>query len=465
MTPPRNKLKSRRPAAPVAEVHLPTDGDLRRLAERILRLSDADETEVEIDAGADALTRFANNTIHQNVAERNLSVSVRTVFEGRTARATTNKTDEAALRRVVAASATLARSQPKHPDLLPMLGKQKYPRVVRYFPETAEATPKDRARAVARAIGVAAAADQTAAGIFTTGASVMALANSSGLFAAHRQTRAEFSVTMMESDSSGWAKANSPDIKRIDPAELAASASRKAAASRAPREVETGRWTVILEPAAVLDLVGFLFYDFAATAIRDQRSCFNKRVGKKVMGDNITVRDDVTHLLQTGAPFDGEGLPRQQVLLIEQGVLRNLVYSRASAKKMKTKPTGHGLPLPNEYGEAPYNLVFEGGTTPVEEMISSTERGILLTRLWYIRDVDPYEKVLTGMTRDGTFLVEDGRIAGGVRNFRFNQNILEMLSNVELLGPAVRTAGEESFEMVVPAMKVRGFHFTEVTKF
>jgi predicted Zn-dependent protease len=183
------------------------------------------------------------------------------------------------------------------------------------------------------------------------------------------------------------------------------------------------------------------------------------------MGDNITVRDDVTHHLQTGAPFDGEGLPRQQVLLIEQGVLRNLVYSRASAKKMKTKPTGHGLPLPNEYGEAPYNLVFEGGTTPVEEMISSTERGILLTRLWYIRDVDPYEKVLTGMTRDGTFLVEDGRIAGGVRNFRFNQNILEMLSNVELLGPAVRAAGEESFEMVVPAMKVRGFHFTEVTKF
>ena len=229
--------------------------------------------------------------------------------------------------------------------------------------------------------------------------------------------------------------------------------------------METGRWTVILEPAAVLDLVGFLFYDFAGTAVRDQRSCFNKRMGKKVMGDNITVRDDVTHPLQSGAPFDGEGLPRQQVLLVEQGVLRNLVYSRATAKKMKTKPTGHGLPLPNEYGEAPYNLVFEGGTTPVEEMVASTERGILVTRLWYIREVDPYEKVLTGMTRDGTFLVEDGRIAGGVRNFRFNQNILEMLSNVEQLGPAVRAAGEESFEMVVPAMKVRGFHFTEVTKF
>jgi predicted Zn-dependent protease len=345
------------------------------------------------------------------------------------------------------------------------LSQQRHPRVERYFPETAEANPQDRARSVARVIGIANAAGQTAAGIFTTGSSVTVLANSRGLFAAHRQTRAEFSVTMLEKDSSGWAKANAPDISRIDADELGASASRKAAASRAPREVETGRWTVILEPAAVLDLVGFLFYDFAGTAVLDQRSCFNNRMGKQVMGDNITIRDDVTHPLQSGAPFDGEGLARKKVLLVDRGVVRNLVYSRATAKKMKTKPTGHGLPLPNEYGEAPYNLVFAGGDTPVEEMISSTERGILLTRLWYIREVDPYEKVLTGMTRDGTFLVQDGRVAAGVRNFRFNQNILEMLSSVEQLGPAVRAAGEESFEMVVPPMKVRGFHFTEVTKF
>jgi predicted Zn-dependent protease len=169
--------------------------------------------------------------------------------------------------------------------------------------------------------------------------------------------------------------------------------------------------------------------------------------------------------LQSGAPFDGEGIPRRKVLLVEKGVPRNLVYARATAKKMKAKPTGHGMPLPNEYGEAPLNLVFGGGSSSVDEMVRSTERGILVTRLWYIREVDPYEKVLTGMTRDGTFLVEHGRVAGGVRNFRFNQGILEMLSNVELLGPAVRAAGEESFEMVVPPMKVRNFHFSEVTKF
>jgi predicted Zn-dependent protease len=141
------------------------------------------------------------------------------------------------------------------------------------------------------------------------------------------------------------------------------------------------------------------------------------------------------------------------------------VYSRATAKKMKAKPTGHGFSLPNDMGEAPMNLVFGGGKASVDEMVRSTERGILVTRLWYIRDVDPYEKVLTGMTRDGTFLVQEGKVAGGVRNFRFNQGILEMLSNVEMMGPAVRAAGEESFEMVVPPMKVRNFHFTEVTKF
>jgi predicted Zn-dependent protease len=457
---------TRKTAGPaIAEAHLPPEVDLRRLAERILRLSDADETEVEIEAGADALTRFANNTIHQNVAEQTLSVSVRTVFDGRTARATTNKIDDESLRRVVAASATLARSQPKNPDLLPMLGKQKYANIERYFASTAAATPIDRAHAVARVCAHAAKNSLTSAGILSTGASAMALANSRGLWAAHRQTRAEFSVTMMDKDSSGWAKTNSPDLRSLDTEALAASASQKATASRNPREVEPGRWTVILEPSAVLDIVGFLFYDFAGTALLDQRSCFNKRMGKKLMGDNVTIRDDVTHPLQSGPPFDGEGVPRQKVLLVDHGVPKNLVYGRSTAKKMKAKPTGHGLPLPNQDGEAPFNLVFDGGKTSVEEMVASTDRGILLTRMWYIREVEPYEKVLTGMTRDGSFLVENGRIVSGIRNFRFNQGILEMLSNVEQMAPAVRAAGEESFEMVVPAMKVRNFHFSEVTKF
>ncbi len=454
-----------KPRTSVRAAHLLSEPELRRLIGKVLKLSDADETEVQIDAVSDALTRFANNTIPQNVAERQLTVSVRTVFDGRTARATTNKTDEESLRRVVASSSALARSQPRNPGLLPMPGPQKYPTVRRYFEATATASPQDRASAIVRTVRGAEEGGQTAAGIFSTGASESVLANTRGLFAPYQQTRAEFSVTLLEKDSSGWAKANSPDISSIDPYDLAARASRKAAASRASRTISPGHYTVVLEPAAVLDLVGFMFYDFSATAVHEQRSCLTDRIGKQVMGRNITLWDDVSHPLQLGPPYDGEGVPRQKVLLVERGVPRNLVYSRMTAKKLGAKPTGHGLPLPNEWGEAPLNLVLEGGPSSVEEMISSTSHGILVTRLWYIREVDPYEKILTGMTRDGTFLIEEGRVTGGIRNLRFNQGMLEMLSNVELLGPSARASGEEVFEMVVPPMKVRDFHFTEVTKF
>jgi predicted Zn-dependent protease len=270
---------------------------------------------------------------------------------------------------------------------------------------------------------------------------------------------------MQEDPAASWAKANSADVRAFNPQELAERASQKAHLAANAKELPPGRYTVILEPAAVLDLVGFLFYDFAATALEDKRSCLNDRMGKQLFGNNITISDDVFHPLQQGAPFDGEGLPRQQVLLVDHGIPKNLVYSRASAKVAGKKPTGHGFALPNEYGEAPMNLVFSGGDSSLDKMVASTDRGLLVTRLWYIREVDPYEKVMTGMTRDGLFLVENGRVTTAARNFRFNQSLIEMLKNVELFGPAVRATGEESFEMVVPAMKVHDFHFSEVTKF
>lgn len=442
-----------------------SSADLGHIAERVLKLSEADQTEVEIDSTVDALTRFANNTIHQNVAEHTMGISVRAVVDGRTARATTNKTDEESLRRVITAAMNLARNQPKNPDLLPMLGPQKYQKVTHFFDSTVSATPQDRARAVTRVCKMAEEGKQTAAGIFSTGFVQTLLANSKGLFARHEHTRAEFSVTILEDNSSGWAKSNSPDILKVDPDVLFESASEKAAGSRKPRELAPGRYTAILEPAAVLDFVGFMFYDFAGTALLDKRSCLNDRMGKTIFGENITLWDDVYHPLQAGSPWDGEGFPRQKVLLVDRGVPKNLVYARATAKKMKTKPTGHGFTLPNEYGEAPMNLVFAGGDKSVDDMIRSTEHGILVTRFWYIREVEPYEKVLTGMTRDGTFLVENGRVAGGIRNFRFNQGIIDALSKVEMLGTPVRATGEESFEMVVPPMKIRDFHFSEVTKF
>lgn len=440
----------------------------RRIIDIVLRLAKstaADETEVHVEETTGALTRFANNAIHQNVAEHGLTVSIRTVADGRTARATTNRIDEDSLRVAIEASLSLAHSQPKDPRLLPLPGRQRYRKVSRFIKRTAEITPVDRARAVRRACDLAVKRCQVAAGTFSSGQNHMAMGNSRGLFASYRETHAEFSITMQEAAAASWAKANSANVRDFDSQKLAARASEKAHLATNARELPPGRYTVILEPAAVLDLVGFLFYDFSATALEDKRSCLNDRMGAQLFGKNISISDDVYHPLQLGAPFDGEGLPRQRILLVDRGIPKNLVYARSTAKRARKQPTGHGFAFPNEYGEAPMNLVFSGSDSSLQEMIASTDRGLLVTRLWYIREVDPYEKVMTGMTRDGLFLVENGRVTSAVRNFRFNQSLIEMLRNVELLSPAVRATGEESFEMVVPAMKVCNFHFSEVTKF
>jgi predicted Zn-dependent protease len=450
------------------ESELLTRADCRRLLEAALRAAaPLGVRDVELAAGvtAAALTRFANNAIHQNVAERRGHVSVRVVADQRTARATTNRFEEAAIAAAVEQAATLARARAPDPEVLPLAEPAQITEVERWFASTAASTPAERARAVAEAVRVVEAAGQTAAGIYSASEAVEAVLNARGVFAYYADTLAQFSITALGEDSSGWAKAGSPEVARISPLELARCASRKAALSKSPRELPPGRYTVILEPAAVQDLVGQMFWDFSATALCDQRSFLNRRLGARLFGENITIADDVYHPLQSGAPFDGEGVPRQRLALVEKGAPREVAYSRAAAQREGRAPTGHGFPVPNEHGEAPLNIVMEGGTTALEEMIAATGRGILVTRLWYIREVDPYQKIMTGMTRDGTFLVEDGRLVAGLRNFRFNQSLLEMLSNVEQLSPAVRAAGEESFELVAPALKVRDFHFTEVTRF
>jgi predicted Zn-dependent protease len=454
--------------------------------DRIRRFSSADEVEAIFTGSRFALTRFANNTIHQNVEEENSVVSIRTNFAGRTARATTNQFDDESLRRAVAASENLARVQAPDPDLLPMpdaqeasgrTGEAPVAPSSRFFDETATLTPADRAEVVKSIVSVAGKHKLTTAGIYSNSESREGILNGRGVANWHRQTLAEISITMLGDDSSGWQKLNSPDVNNLDPAFLAERAAQKAVESAHPREIAPGKYTVILEPAAVLDIVGFMFWDYSGVAILDQRSFLNDRIGTKLFGENINIYDDVAHPLQAGSPFDGEGMRRQRVQLVENGVVKRVVYARATAQKMKNseyagkvgriEPTGHGFPLPNEVGEMPMNAVFGVPENPrsVENMIALTERGVLVTRLWYIREVDPYEKIVTGMTRDGTFLVENGKIQRGLRNFRFNQSLISMLSNVETMSAPVRASGEESFDMVVPAMKVKEFNFTEATKF
>jgi len=469
--------------------------------DRIRRFSSADEVEAIFTASRFALTRFANNTIHQNVEEENSIVSIRTNFAGRTARATANQFDDESLQRAVAASENLARVQARDPDLLPMpdaleasgrtlrlrSGQAREAPVAppsRFFEQTAAITPADRADVVKSVVSIAGKHKLTTAGIYSNSESREGIFNSRGLANWHHQTLAEISITMLADDSSGWQKLNSPDVRNLDPRWLAETAAQKAVESAHPREIAPGKYTVILEPAAVLDIVGFMFWDYSGVAILDQRSFLNDRIGTKLFGENINICDDAQHPLQAGSPFDGEGMRRQRVQLVENGVVKRVVYARATAQKMKNseyaskvgpiEPTGHGFPLPNEMGEMPLNIVFgvpekvfgaPEKPQSIEQMIASTERGALVTRLWYIREVDPYEKIVTGMTRDGTFLVENGKIQCGLRNFRFNQSLISMLSNVEAMGAPVRASGEESFDMVVPAMKVREFNFTEATKF
>jgi predicted Zn-dependent protease len=461
--------------------------------DKLRKYSSADDVELLISGGRSALTRFANNTIHQNVAEESHALSLRVSIDvasangGRTARASTNRVDDESLRRLAQTAETLVRMQQPDPELLPMPTPQEVSEaevngdgiVHRYVERTGRISPRDRAEAVARIVDVAKRNRLNSAGIYASSEFREGLFNSRGVAKWHEQTSAEVSVTMIGDTSSGWQKSNAPDVAELATERMAEIAAEKARTSANPREMEPGKYTVILEPSAVLDIVGFLFWDFSGSSLLEQRSFLTGRMGSKLFGDNLTVWDDVYHPLQSGAAFDGEGMTRQRLTLIDKGAARDLACSRANAKKVQqsalaanvgsVRPTGHGFMLPNEMGEGPLNIVFAGARADeaqtIDQMIASTDRGILVTRLWYIREVDPYDKILTGMTRDGTFLIENGKLQGGIRNLRFNESLLHMLQHVESMGSAVRASGEESIDMVVPPMKVSGFNFTETTRF
>ena len=423
------------------------------------------DIEVIFGRHSSALTRFANNAIHQNVAESDHAISIRVLEDHRTARASTNRLSRESIETAVEQAIALTRASNADETLPDLTESADAPRMDRHYGTTASFTPAMRAAGVAEAIRIVEGAGQIAAGIFETGESTESIFNSRGVAEEHAGTMAKFSITAMAADSSGWAKATAANSAEIDPRALATRAMAKARDSRQPREAAPGRYTVILEPAAVLDLVGQMFADFSATALADQRSFLTDRLHSKLFGENITIFDDAYHPLQTGTQFDGEGAARTKLRLVDAGIPKDIAVSRTAAKKSGLAPTGHGYPLPNEAGEAPVNIVIAGGDSTLDDMIRSTAHGILITRLWYIREVDPYEKMMTGMTRDGTFLIERGELVGGLRTFRFNQSIIEVLNNVELMSPAERASGEEAIDMVVPAMKVHNFHLSGVTKF
>lgn len=427
----------------------------------------AQGAEVIISASDIATSRFANNGMTQNQAPDHVHVSVRILKNGRQARLSSDKLTSDSLRHLVDDAVSACKFLEKDEGLqaLPAPPSKPYQKLRHYDAATAQLGPEERSKAIKKIVKIAEANGLNSAGIVSTGSTVVTIANSKGLHAAHKQSTAECSITMYKDAATGWAKADFVRFDQLDFESLAKRAASKASANVNPLEVSPGRYQVILEPSAVLDLVGFLAYDFSATSHLDQLSCFQDQMGQRVLGENISIWDDVADEQQAGMPFDGEGIPRKSIQLVENGVIKNWVCGRRSARKMNLKATGHGLSEPSAEGEFPQNLVFAGGSTSMDDMIAHAERAVLLTRVWYIREIEPKGKIVTGMTRDGTFLVENGRIVGAVKNLRFNQSIVDLLNNVEKMGPSVRTAGEEALPSVVPPMVVSNFNFASTTTF
>jgi predicted Zn-dependent protease len=439
--------------------------DCQKILKQVLKASKASAsgggTQVILSSLSSALTRFANNGIHQNMAEEGVQLTVRVVLGKKTAKATTNRLDREAISQVIEKAYHLAQLAPDE-DLPSLPGRQRYPRLRRCDLPTARFTPEQRAKRVQQAIQLVKARSLNSAGFLSNQVTTTAMANSHGLFAYDRHTRAEFSITVLAQDSSGWAKASAPSVSDLFVAEMTGRAIQKALLGQSPKDLEPGAYTVILEPAAVADLLSFMVYDFSALSVHFKKSFLTGKVGSPLFAENISIVDDVAHRLQMDLPFDGDGIPRKRIVLVNRGVVKNLVYSLTTAQKLGKKPTGHGMFF--EPGEVPMNIVMAGGRASVDEMIASTERGLLVTRFWYIREVDLTQKILTGMTRDGTFYIHKGRIQQGVKNLRFNQGLVEMLQKVEMMGRPVRASGEEHYGcMVMPPMKVREFNFTGKT--
>jgi predicted Zn-dependent protease len=437
--------------------------ECQRIVERVMSLSRAEHCDVTINSSFQGNTRFAANQLSTSGGVENAQVGVQSHFGPKHAVVSTNDVSEESLRRVVQQSEALARLAPDDPESMPPLPAQQYAPVNAYFESTAALSPGDRARAALAALEITRAADSgvEAAGYIVTSASSFAIGNKAGLYAYHRATSANYTLTVRTGDGtgSGWAGADERDWTRLDFRAVAARAIEKARLSRSPVAVEPGRYTVIMEPQAVGDLVQVMAFAIDARAADEGRSAFaspngGTKIGERVVDPRITISSDPADPDLLGAPFDGQGLPLGRQLWIENGVLRQLVYSRFWARRQNRQPTGF-----------PTTIKLQGGDQSVEQLVASTDRGLLVTRLWYLRQVDPRTILYTGLTRDGTFLVEGGRITRAVRNFRFNDSPLFMLNNLEALGRTQRLAGTEAGgNIVMPSLKAREFNFTSLSE-
>lgn len=447
------------------------------LCKRVLYFATADSTRVSIRSGARANSRFAVNQISTAGDNFDTVVTVLSRFGKRSATATTNKLDDAALQQVVANAEKLARLSPEDPESMPELGAQQYDTAIGWSDATAQLDPAARAKAIQLITEPARAAGLVSTGYIEARGTANAIANSAGLFAYNRTTESVLTTTVRTPDGqgSGWGGSAHWDWDKLDPAALGATAIRKAKASLNAVAVEPGRYTVILEPTAVGNLVQMLVGAMNARNADEGRSFFTKqgggnKIGMKVMDERVTLVSDPLDPDVGTNTFAADGLPLGRTMWIENGVVKNLAYDRYWAQKQGKEANaggGGGGFGGGGFGGGGAGLKMLGGDQSLDDLIAGTERGILVTRFWYIRPVDPRTVLYTGLTRDGTFLVEKGKITKAVKNFRFNESPVFMLNNLEAMSRAVRVSASESGNtgqaIVVPAIRTREFSFTSLS--
>jgi predicted Zn-dependent protease len=431
------------------------------IIEKVVKMSKSDSISVALGSNETNNLRFAANQVSTAGSIADVGVQVTSNFGPKHATVVTNNLSDAALLATVRQSEALAKLAPDDPEAMPDLGPQNIKTVNAWFDDTARISAADLIKAGLTALEPARkAGDLTAAGYLVLNNTSSSLGNSKGLFAYHRATNANYTLTVRTTDGtgSGWAGAEHPEWSKLDISGVSARAIEKARLSRNPVAIEPGRYTVILEPQAVGDLVQLIGFYADARASDEGRSPFAKqgggnKIGEKIMDSRVSLIADPFNPDILSQPWDGDGLPLGRQVFVENGVLKELYYSRFWAKKKGKPPTG-----------APTSFIMTGATTSVNDMIKSTPRGVLVTRLWYLREVDPRTILYTGLTRDGTFLIENGKISKAIKNFRFNESPLFMLNNLEAIGPAVRIGGtEQGGPVVMPPIKAKDFNFTSLS--
>ncbi|MCK0107762.1 TldD/PmbA family protein [Flavobacteriaceae bacterium S0825] len=431
-----------------------TKEEARRIMEKALSFSTADACEINISGSESGNIRYARNTVSTSGHRSNQTLVVQSNFGLKSGVATIDEFDDASLKKVVERAEELAKLAPENPEFMPPLGPQTYDESITYSKATANITPGYRAEVAASSINPAASKDVTSAGFLNDSAGFSAMLNSNGLFAYNKSTNVNFTVTMRTNDGtgSGWVTRDFNDVSKFDAVEASNVAIDKAIMSREAKAIEPGKYTVILEPAASIGLLQNMFGSIDARTADEGRSFMSKegggnKLGEKIIDERINLWSDPLHPDVPTPTWNGQGQPLKKMKWIENGVVKNLAYSRYWAKQKGVDP----VPFPS-------NAIMDGGNASLEDLIKSTRKGILVTRLWYIRGVDPQTLLYTGLTRDGTFYIENGRIKHPVKNFRFNESPIIMLNNLEELGQQVRINGN-----LIPYMKVRDFTFTSLS--